>query len=138
MKKSRFSGWHLMVDALVADGAVLRDTGALREFFLGLVSFLDMKLLDGPNFTDVELDPSRLESESDEGGVTGYCLITTSHISIHTWPLRSRFCLDIFSCKQFDPDLVVSEIRRALGVSDVSVTWIERRWPVDSPLPVEN
>ncbi len=138
MKKSRFSGWHLMVDALVADGTFLRDPKALRGFLLKLVDFLGMKLLDGPNITEVELDPSRLESGSDEGGVTGYCLITTSHISIHTWPLRRRFCLDIFSCKQFDRDAAVAEIKNALGVSDVSVTWIERRWPADSPVPVGN
>lgn len=136
MKKSRVSGWHLMVDALVSDGARLRDPSVLRDFLLRLVDFLDMKLLEGPNITEVELDPKRLDSELDEGGVTGYCLITTSHISIHTWPLRRRFCLDIFSCKQFDRDAAVAEIERALGVSDVSVTWIERRWPADSPVPV--
>ena len=39
----------------------------------------------------------------DEGGVTGICVLSTSHCSIHTWPLRPFFVMDVYSCRDFDP-----------------------------------
>ena len=30
------------------------------------------------------------------GGITGFCLIAESHVSIHTWPEKKYFSLDVF------------------------------------------
>jgi S-adenosylmethionine decarboxylase proenzyme len=32
------------------------------------------------------------------GGVTAIFLLAESHLSIHTWPEHSGFCIDIFTC----------------------------------------
>ena len=32
-------------------------------------------------------------------GITAMLLLGESHISIHTWPERALFCVDIFTCK---------------------------------------
>ncbi|MFQ5654384.1 MAG: S-adenosylmethionine decarboxylase [Planctomycetota bacterium] len=132
MKHSNCSGWHLILDAVVSETRPIADPEHLRGLLLRLVRLLGMDILDGPRITEVELDPSRLERGSDEGGITGYCLISTSHISIHTWPLRRRFSLDVFSCKEFDRELLTETVRESLGVISQSVTWIERHWP-DAP-----
>lgn len=35
----------------------------------------------------------------DDGGITGYLLLSESHVSIHTWPERNNYLtLDIFVC----------------------------------------
>lgn len=133
MRNPVASGWHLIIDAIVSDSARISRVESLREFLLELVDYLGMDLLDGPRMTEVDLDPKLLESDSDEGGITGYCLITTSHLSIHTWPLRRRFCMDVFSCKPFDGEGAAALIRERLGVEADEVTWMERRWPA----PVE-
>jgi S-adenosylmethionine decarboxylase len=39
-----------------------------------------------------------------EEGLSGIVLIAESHISIHTYPKKGRFNLDILSCKEFDVD----------------------------------
>ncbi len=132
MEKIAVSGWHLMLDAIVRDPGWIADPEQIRSFLLGLIPRLDMKLLDGPRITEVDLDPSQISSESDEGGITGYALITTSHLSIHTWPLRQRFCLDVFSCRRFDPEVVVEYARELFGMVSQRVHWVERRWP-DGP-----
>jgi S-adenosylmethionine decarboxylase len=38
----------------------------------------------------------------DKGGVSGYILIATSHISIHTFISQEFVSIDIFSCREFD------------------------------------
>ncbi|MGA1202698.1 MAG: S-adenosylmethionine decarboxylase family protein [Planctomycetota bacterium] len=129
MDKTTTSGWHLMLDAIVREPGWISSPEKIREFLLGLIPRLGMELLDGPRITEVDLDPSMIESDLDEGGVTGYCLITTSHISIHTWPLRERFCLDVFSCRSFDPQIVLNYVREEFGVVSESHHWVERRWP---------
>ncbi|MFH1325527.1 MAG: adenosylmethionine decarboxylase [archaeon] len=35
----------------------------------------------------------------EDGGITGYVLLSESHVSIHTWPERNNYLtLDIFVC----------------------------------------
>ena len=35
----------------------------------------------------------------DEGGITGFLLLSESHVSIHTWPEKDNYlALDIFVC----------------------------------------
>ncbi len=126
------SGWHLMMDAIVEDPTRISDSEGLKAFILDLVQFLKMDILEGPRMSAVEIDVSRLDTDSDEGGITGYCLITTSHVSIHTWPLRQRFCLDVFSCKEFDAAGAADLIRERLGVTQDTTQQVARTWP-DAP-----
>jgi len=121
-----------MMDAVVEDSERISDVEGLKSFLTDLVGFLKMDVLEGPSMTEVELDTKRLDTDSDDGGITGYCLITTSHVSIHTWPLRERFCLDIFSCKEFDAEGAAEMIRERLGVTRDSTQQVVRTWP-DAP-----
>ena len=132
MEKTTFAGWHLMLDAIVRDPGWIGCADKIRSFLLGLIPRLDMELLDGPRVTEVELDPSQIHSELDDGGITGYALITTSHLSIHTWPLRNRFSLDVFSCRPFEAQVVLDYAREHFGVVSESAHWVDRRWP-DAP-----
>jgi len=127
-----FAGWHLTVDALVGSGDPtdrLADVEFLETFLRDLVIHLDMKILGGPYMNVVEPDSKLIETQEDEGGVTGCVVITTSHISLHTWPLRNRFSLDIYSCKQFDPDAAKDFITGRLSCTERSINWTQRLWP---------
>lgn len=126
-----FAGWHLTYDAIVepAHAAKLNDTEFLERALLDLVGLMKMEVLDGPRLHKVELDRVQLETDEDDGGVTGTVVISTSHISIHTWPLRERFSLDIFSCRKFDDDDVEAFLKERLNVKKRSSHWIHRMWP---------
>ncbi len=87
-----------------ADPVALGDVARVREFLLGLVARLGMRALAAPQMHDVETDLKKMNVEpfEDEGGVTGVVVLSTSHCSIHTWPLRSFFVLDVYSCRDFE------------------------------------
>ena len=119
------AGRHITMDATVLDPKVFSHD-SLREFFIGMAQKLGMEIIHGPVFKDVEIDPVKLAAVQtggefqDEGGTTGFVVISTSHISIHTWELRRFFQLDVFSCKDFDPDVAVRYIVETLGVERAS------------------
>lgn len=107
------AGTHLIVDGYVDSADVLGQKN-LYAMFDALVKALDMRYLTFPVAAQVKLDPKKLDSEHDEGGVSIYCQITTSHIAAHTWPLRKAIMLDIFSCRSFDSDAAFSVLNKFL------------------------
>ncbi len=94
--------------------------GTLRE----LIDVLGMRLLGAPHMYEVETEIAKLGVEpfEDEGGVTGVCVLSTSHCSIHTWPLRPFFVMDVYSCRDFEPAAVESLLASRLGAYDVQLT----------------
>ena len=131
---SESAGLHIIMDAFVADPAVFTKE-KLSELFAKLVTALDMKALDKSVFYEVPVDPEVLErvkrtgTFEDEGGITGFQVISTSHMSLHAWPLQHFFSLDTFSCKTFDADLAIRVIKETLGVTEASVKVVHRRKP---------
>src|ERR1700756_2246698 len=89
-----------------------------------LVDVLGRRLLGEPHMYEVEAEISKLGKEpfEDEGGVTGVCVLSTSHCSIHTWPLRPFFVMDVYSCRDFDSSAVEKLLTERLGAYDLQVT----------------
>lgn len=121
------NGRHIIIDGEVRNAEVFSHEN-LTDMFHQLVKTLDMEIIQGPLFKDVELDPSKLNGDvfQDEGGTTGYCLISTSHMAIHTWPLRKFFSMDVFSCKEYDVEKALDVIKKYLGISDMALTSLVR------------
>lgn len=126
-----FAGWHLIYDALVHHEHVgnLADPTFLERTLVELVKFLEMVVLDTPKIHRVEFDPAKLETDEDEGGLTGTVVLSTSHINIHTWPLRDRFSMDVFSCREYDEAAVQKFLWERFNVKRRSSRWIKRTWP---------
>ncbi len=128
------AGLHITMDAYVSDASVFtRDR--LEDLFGKLISALEMKPLDKAMVYEVPCDPKILERVKktgqfeDEGGITSIQVISTSHMSLHAWPLQNFFSLDAFSCKDFNADLALSIIRETLGVVTEETNVIKRRKP---------
>ncbi len=128
-------GVHLIMDGFVRDSASFTKENIL-SLFDKIISALEMKALDKAHIYEIDTDPEILKrveltgNFEDEGGITGVIVISTSHISIHCWPLQRLFRLDAFSCKSFNADLAEAIIRNSLGVSDANTTVINRRLPL--------
>ena len=131
---SKSAGLHVIMDLYVNDASVF-EPKKLNEMFYKLVDLLEMKMLRAPEFIEVEMDPEilkRVEETgefADEGGVTAFCVINTSHLSIHTWGLQKFASLDLFSCKDFDHEKAISFVKEFLDCSKVNVHVVERFKP---------
>src|ERR1700691_2610175 len=102
----------------------LGNATTVETMLRGLVDLLGMRLLGAPHLFEVETEIAKLGVEpfEDEGGVTGVCVLSTSHCSIHTWPLRPFFVMDVYSCRDFDPALIEQHLTSKLGAYDLKVT----------------
>ncbi len=123
-------GTHVILDAYVENVSRFNKED-LHILFNNLVNNLNMDIIFGPVFKEVELDPSKLTGNifQDEGGITGMCVISTSHITIHTWELRQFLSMDIFSCKEFDDRIALNVIDKFFQIEKSRVTIVDRFSP---------
>jgi len=121
-------GLHLLIDGFVHDGKTLHPD-YIYDLFDKLVKELKMQYLQKPIVMRVPLDESKLHTDDDEGGYSGICQITTSHISLHGWPLRKAFMMDIFSCKDFDHKRAEQIVLKTLCVNSFNSHLVKRNGP---------
>jgi S-adenosylmethionine/arginine decarboxylase-like enzyme len=123
----------------LGDRKALGDVDIVRKFVTDLVPAIRMKLLSEPHAYSVpiELEKASLDCEEDEGGVTCVGVLSTSHVSIHTWPERSYAVLDVYSCREFRVETVIthvmfvfSALRERVFVNDLSASL---RYPWELP-----
>ncbi len=104
--------------------SLLGNASTIEDMLRTLIDVLGMRILDRPHMYEVETEIAKLGAEpfEDEGGVTGVCVLSTSHCSIHTWPLRPFFVMDVYSCRDFDALSVRTHLERHLRAYDLQIT----------------
>ncbi len=116
-------GRHIKVVGMGSPDA-LRSVDGMRAFLTDLVEALGMRPLGAPHTFEVEEEIEKLGVEpfEDEGGVTGIVVLSTSHCAIHTWPLRSLFVMDVYSCRDFDAATVRQMLATRFAARKLRVT----------------
>ena len=59
-------------------------------------------------------------------GVTAMCLLSESHISIHTWPEKGEAAVDIFTCGDAEPRIGCDVLILQLKNEHHTLSYIER------------
>lgn len=59
-------------------------------------------------------------------GVTGFILLAESHISIHTWPEHNYAAVDVFSCKEFDTNVVTALLKKLFESNKIELNKLNR------------
>lgn len=59
-------------------------------------------------------------------GISAVAIITTSHISIHTWPEYGYVAVDIFSCQEEIPEKIYHFLAELLEAEEVETRIIKR------------
>lgn len=87
----------------------LESTEVVREFLLTATATAGMRPLGSPVVYNVPLQIEKLGAEpyEDEGGTTGVLVLSTSHCTIHTWPLQKKGVIDLYSCRDFDTNEIL-------------------------------
>jgi len=108
-----------------------------EEYLKTVISKIGMRELDNPKIYNVPLEIKKmgLVPYQDEGGTTGtgfgtkvhprICgdiTLSTSHVSIHTWPLQGRAVVDVYSCRNFNPIIVLDVLLEIFKAYDVQYT----------------
>lgn len=109
---------HLIVRAEVRRPP--QDTVYIEGWLRNLVSNLNMKILMGPYVVYSEMVGNR--------GLTGLCIIETSHIALHVWDEEnpSMLQLDVYSCSEVDPDMVF-EAMEEFDIISLDYKFLDRK-----------
>ena len=85
---------HLMLRGYVVDPP--KDTQVVIDWLTEFISYLDMKILQGPFSSYVDVDGNK--------GLTAVAMIETSHIAFHIWDEQdpALLQLDVYTCGALD------------------------------------
>jgi len=119
------TGRHVIIDAWTQESRLLNDPCLVGDILNELVELVGMKILRPAEIVAVPLDPTVKDGE-DDGGVTGTVILTTSHGSIHTWPLRGHISFDLFSCKEFNVKTVIDFLSTKFKLTGGQIRSLER------------
>ncbi len=78
----------------------------IRNYFKKICSLIDMERCKLCWWDDYGVLPDEQQTEPHLKGTTAIQFIKTSNITIHTLDLLKSVYLNIFSCKDFDPEIV--------------------------------
>ncbi len=114
-------GMHLMVDGYNCASGPLKDANVVYELLDTLPEKVGMTKMTAPYIVFTEGNDNK-----DPGGWSGFVLIQESHISIHTFIKRKFFTFDLYSCKEFDHETVISNLKKLFKTDDIDFSIEER------------
>jgi len=122
------AGRHLIFTGYASPDATdnLNDPDYLADVLHDAIASVGMTILVPAKMVHVPLDPNKAEGGLDCGGVTGTAILSTSHVSIHTWPLHRRVAFDLYSCHDFDTTKVLELLVARLNLTGGEVVNLTR------------
>lgn len=113
---------HLIVDGYSSNRALLEDEEFLRRFLGSYPSRIGMTRISEPSIIRYE------EGDPQDWGISGFVFLAESHVSVHTFAQRGYVNIDVFSCKDFDPDAAVEDLRARFVLTQLRTCVIDREW----------
>ncbi|TSA10964.1 MAG: adenosylmethionine decarboxylase [Deltaproteobacteria bacterium] len=109
-----------MVDGYGSDRDKLSDINYIYDFLSNYPAEIEMtKIMPPYVFRYSGVRP-------EDWGISGFVLIAESHISIHTFPEKRYLSLDIFSCKEFDGQKAIEDVKRLFSLEKIEIRNLER------------
>ena len=106
------TGEHAIIDLVGLDAEPESDTMLLALRNIAIAS--ETKIL---NYICHDFEPH---------GQTGLCLMSTSHMSFHTWPEYHHISFDFFSCGKISPEIAVDVLNDTFHPEKIWVQLIRR------------
>lgn len=111
---------HLIIDAYGHNGNILRSEGFIYRLLDEYPARIGMTKIAEPRVIRYR------EGNPRDWGISGFVFIAESHISIHTFSQRNYVNVDVFSCKDFDADLAIKDIKERLELGEMRIHLLNR------------
>ncbi len=112
--------FHYIFDAWGINPKTLNNKKLVDSLLKTTAKICKMQIIGGPLIVKgVDSNP----------GISGFCIIDFSHISIHTFSGSGEICVDIFSCKPFRPEKVKIYLLKKLKVNKKSLLFFQVQYP---------
>lgn len=118
---------HVLIDLWDCDADLIADQKTIRRLLKDWVKAMGMEPLGNPVLHELNY------YQTKDPGITGFQVITESHLSIHTFTATGVCWVDLFSCKDFDADALVRTVREGLGANLAEYQSINRGFNVTRP-----
>jgi S-adenosylmethionine decarboxylase proenzyme len=107
-------GKHVIIDAFECNSSLLNN-----------MTYLEQLLTKAAQDADMEVLYSYFHQFHPQG-ITGVLVLSTSHISIHTWPEEGYASLDFYTCGEKDPMDQVESLLKGLSSKRAMIYSISR------------
>ncbi len=107
---------HVLIKAQVS--TPVTDVQGGKDLLENLVDLIGMVPVTAPQAVYV--------NDLGNEGLTGSINLATSHIAFHVWDKTGLLMMDVYSCKDFDVDLVIGFIDSLFTIDTANVLVLDR------------
>ncbi len=119
MAKEQYWGYHLSIDCYECEIPSIKNRDNIEKFTKQLVEDIDMIAYGEPQIIHF--------GEGDKEGFTLIQLIETSNICAHFVNNTGNMYLDVFSCKEFEPEVVEELVKQYFKPSMIIKRCVARK-----------
>lgn len=117
--ENKYWGYHLILDCAGCDHNTITSYDTIYNFSKQLVNDIDMIAYGEPQIVNF--------GSGDKAGYTLVQLIETSNICAHFCDETLTMYLDVFSCKQYNNDVVVGLVAKYFGATSIRKSYLTRQ-----------
>lgn len=110
------NGPHLMLDCFGCKN--LNNFELVHSFLDELPGLIGMHKLAPPYIIK--------QNKPNDQGVTGVVILEESHSSIHTFAQTGLITIDVYSCKDFDPKIVIGFVKEKFTPEKIDINFVQR------------
>ena len=116
---------HLIIDGYASNSKILQDEDFLYQLLDSFPSQIGMTKISSP-FVIRYMGPN-----PEDWGISGFIFIAESHISVHTFVERCYVNIDVFSCKDFNAEQAIDDLKDKFQLTKFNVRLIDRDWKIE-------
>lgn len=105
---------QLMADLYGCDSKILNNEESIREISQKIIRQIGAEIVE------------ECVRQFEPIGITYFAIISTSHLSVHTWPEHQYAAVDIFSCKDLKTEDLSERLKKYFKAEKIEMHTIER------------
>ena len=113
---------HLIIDGFGKNKTILQDESFIHDLLNAYPGKIGMTKISDPIVFRYS------GAKPEDWGVSGLVFIAESHISLHTFVERAFINIDVFSCKNFDAERIIRDMRDKFELTRMRSCLVRREW----------